>query len=274
MHLALDGNGRPCTELLAQNVASSIVEYAIPRSTVKAALDMAYNFNHTGEVAKLYSRARELFVDLDRTGEGGEAFLFALCEQLLSMPQVLSKMSLKTNTKLHYNGSDGIHAKIDKETGKLLLYFCESKMYTDVNSGLNSCFESAAPFLLTPPILGTAPDHEMYLVSEFNKIGDEELAEKLVESMRPGSIAFQSTEFCLAVFVGFDSDVYPPNVDATLDAVKEAVEIQVDKWVSASRAKLLTHKLEAFRVIVFLLPFDSVQNFRNIFLKSIGVRSE
>ena len=273
-HLALDGNGRVLTKILAERIASSIVEYAIPRSLAIEAHERVISQKSTSDIFRLIERARTLFVDLDKTGEGGEMFLWALTEQLLGIPQVLSKMSLKTSGAVHFHGSDGVHANVNDATRKLELYFCESKMYSDLVSGLDKCFQSAAPFLLNMPTLGTEANHEMFLATEFNKIGDPQLAEALIDHLTPGSIAAQSTEFCLSTFVGFDSEVYPPNVDVVLDEISDAVRAKVNDWVSSCGQSISKHKIHDFKIIVFLIPFDSVQVFRDQFMISIGVKKD
>jgi len=100
------------------------------------------------KVVRLHTKARKLFTDLVQSGEGGELLLFALAEKLLRLPQLICKMSLNTNTRMHIHGADGLHAGVDEKTGKLLLYWGESKIFGDVTSAVRDCLKSLAPILL------------------------------------------------------------------------------------------------------------------------------
>lgn len=76
---------------------------------------------NSGEaVAALHEEAKRSFTDLALTGEGGEMLLFLLAERLLKLPQILCKMDLKTDTRLHYHGADGVYADRKIAARKLL----------------------------------------------------------------------------------------------------------------------------------------------------------
>jgi hypothetical protein len=85
-------------------------------------------FNSTEAVTVLVEQARRSFTDLAKTGEGSEMLLFLLAERFLKLPQVLCKMDLKTDSRMHYHGADGVYAGIAPE-GMLKLYWGESKIY-------------------------------------------------------------------------------------------------------------------------------------------------
>lgn len=119
--LTVDGNGRIKPRRLAEFLRHSIVDYAIPKSKMKAAKERDAKFNSTNAVAALLYEARSVFTDLATTGEGGEMLLYLLAERFLGLPQVLCKMDLKTNTHMHYHGSDGVYAGVTDE-GLLKLF--------------------------------------------------------------------------------------------------------------------------------------------------------
>ena len=48
--------------------------------------------------------------------------LFMLAERFLKLPQILCKMALKTDSRLHYHGADGVYAGVTQE-GVLKLYW-------------------------------------------------------------------------------------------------------------------------------------------------------
>ena len=75
------------------------------------------------EISKLKSEAIDLFIRAqkatDRNGEAGELILYLLTEWLLGAPQLLAKMSLKTNRHMPVYGSDGVHVRFSAETNTL-----------------------------------------------------------------------------------------------------------------------------------------------------------
>ncbi|NOM41508.1 DUF1837 domain-containing protein, partial [Klebsiella pneumoniae] len=112
---------------------NSIVDYAIPRSKLAEAKARDIRFNSTEAVAELVERAKRSFTDLAKTGEGGEMLLFLLAERFLKLPQILCKMDLKTDSRMHFHGADGVYADVSPE-GTLKLFWGESKIYSDPNA--------------------------------------------------------------------------------------------------------------------------------------------
>jgi hypothetical protein len=119
--LTVDGNGRVEPHRLAAFMRNSVADYAISRSKLKEAKERDAKYNSTEAVADLLEEARRSFTDLAKTGEGGEMLLFLLAERFLKLPQILCKMDLKTDSRMHYHGADGVYAGITDE-GVLKLY--------------------------------------------------------------------------------------------------------------------------------------------------------
>ncbi len=128
---------------------NAAVDYAIPRSKLAAAKARDNKFNSTEAVAELVEQAKRSFTDLAKSGEGGEMLLFLLAERFLKLPQVLCKMDLKTDTRMHYHGADGVYAGVTTD-GILKLYWGESKIYGDARAAIRDCLNSLAPFLIEP----------------------------------------------------------------------------------------------------------------------------
>lgn len=83
---------------------NTVADYAIPRSQLAKAKARDAKYNSTEAVAALVEQARRSFTDLAKTGEGGEMLLFLLAERFLKLPQILCKMDLKTDSRMHYHG--------------------------------------------------------------------------------------------------------------------------------------------------------------------------
>ena len=119
--LTIDGNGRVQPRRLAEFMRNAIADYAIPRSKLDAARKRDADFKSSEAVTALVEEARRSFTDLAKTGEGGEMLLFLLAERFLKLPQILCKMDLKTDARMHYHGADGVYAGIT-DAGVLKLY--------------------------------------------------------------------------------------------------------------------------------------------------------
>ena len=58
-------------------------------------------------------------------------------------PQLIAKMSLKTNPKMPVHGADGVHVRYSKADKRLLLYWGESKVHADVGAAISAGFKAA-----------------------------------------------------------------------------------------------------------------------------------
>jgi hypothetical protein len=144
---------------------NAVADYAIPRSKLAEAKARDRRFNSTEAVAELVERAKRSFTDLTNTGEGGEMLLFLLAERFLKLPQILCKMDLKTDNRMHYHGADGVYAGVTPE-GILKLYWGESKVYGDASSAIRDCFNSLAPFLIEPEHEEAERESDLILLSD------------------------------------------------------------------------------------------------------------
>ena len=153
---------------------NAATDYAIPRSKIAEAKARDAKFNSTEAVAELVERAKRSFTDLATTGEGGEMLLYLLAERFLKLPQILCKMDLKTDEKMHYHGADGVYAGITPE-GVLKLYWGESKVYATAGEAISACLESLAPYLLEHEHEGAERERDLLLLSDKADHTDEKL---------------------------------------------------------------------------------------------------
>lgn len=89
---------------------------------------------------------REKFRKLEtNTGELGELMLFSFLESDLQAPKMFTKMELKTNPNMYFNGADGVHY-LRLENGNYQLIFGESKAYKKLEEGLKAAIDSIGKF--------------------------------------------------------------------------------------------------------------------------------
>lgn len=242
------------------------MDFCIPRSRIDQALKHLQATGSTSHFSRLEQQARELFVDGDGTGEGGELLLFLLMEQVLQLPQLLAKMSLKTNNNVHVHGSDGVHAKLGAD-GVLDLYWGESKLYKSSSDAFTDCFDSIGPFLGAD---GETRRRDLLLVRENLNVQQDDLAAYLLQyfdETNPKALEVRWNGVCL---IGFDYAAYP---DISKLAAEQTVEVSkaVKRWQTSIRDRLEKNSLLEVRIDVFCVPFPDVDAMRKAVRKKLGV---
>lgn len=261
-----DANGHPAVELLGTAMARAAMDFCIPRSRIEQALKHLQETGSTSQFSRLEQEARELFVDGDGTGEGGELLLFLLIEQVLKLPQLLAKMTLKTNSNVHVHGSDGVHAKLGDD-GVLDLYWGESKLYKSSSDAFTDCFTSIGPFLGAD---GDARRRDLLLVRENLNVQQDDLAAYLVQYFDETNSKALQVRWNGVCLIGFDYPTYP---DIKKLANDQAFEITkaAERWQKAILDRLEKNALLEVNIDVFCIPFPDVDAMRKIVRKKLGV---
>lgn len=272
--LPVDANGRIRMKPLAEFLRDRIVDYAIPRKTIQAAIDQA---NETGSVAALshlHERAARLFTHLANSGEGGELLLFAVAESLFNITQIICKMSLKTSTSMHYHGADGVYAEI-RDDGGLNLYWGESKVYGDAIAAIRNCTNSLAPFLREPEGEDAARDQDILLINEFANFSDGRVVAGLRKFLDKDDNASLLVRHCGFALAAFDCDGYPgADVEAKADEIANALLEHIEAWVHSADSRICHEKLEKFDIHFVCIPMPSAEEFRSYFLALLGVNND
>jgi hypothetical protein len=270
--IALDGNRRPRVNDFARFIGHRIVDFAIPRSEVRRALAEAKLTGSVAPVAKLNSKARNLFTRLPKSGEGGEVLLSVLAETILRLPQVLTKMVLKTSSKMHVHGCDGIHLGVSQENGNLALYWGESKLYGNAADAVRECFASIAPFLLDSGGSSAAQDRDLQLMRDGIDLNDTALEEALKRYLNPDDSMFKRLEYRGLCLVAFDSDAYPATANSKeMEQVKNDVKRAFTDHKRQIQKRVSSEGIQRFCIEVFCLPFPSVEDFRKAFRMELGL---
>jgi hypothetical protein len=255
----------------ARKLALQVVDYAVPRREIHKAIAHCQATNSTEKLIALNSIARSLFTLSETSGEGGELILYLLCETVLQLPQVICKMPLKTSNKMHYHGIDGVHAAVDAATGRLALYWGESKLHRKCTTAIDECFKSIAPFLLDDGGSAAAQERDLQLIRDNIDLQDPALEAAFLRYLDPDDPAFLKLEFRAACLVGFDLTPYgPPFTDAEKKAISEEVQACINKWHQRLHTAVSSAKLDRFHIEVFCLPFPSVIEFRKAFKQELG----
>lgn len=271
--LTVDGNGRVRPHRLAEFLRDSIADYAIPKVRMEAARNRDIKFKSSSAVSALHHEAKGVFTDLSNTGEGGEMLLYLLAERFLGLPQVLCKMDLKTDSRMHYHGADGIYASVSDE-GLLKLFWGESKMYGDPTSAIRDCLKSLAPFLLEEDCEGASRERDLLLLSDKADLNDPALTAAFKKYFDKKSPLSNRVEYCGVALIGFDADFYPKgDTKAVAEDIVEAAREEMKKWLENVLNRLSEEKLQRFDIQFLCVPIPSAEGFRTAFLNALGLTS-
>lgn len=265
-YILSDASGNVRLSQLAEVLADQIVFFCIPRSDIKA-LNALPEEQRVAVNNRLYRRAKQTFARAQpMTGEGSELLLFALLENILKVPQLMTKMSLKTSENVHVHGADAVHASLE-HNGNLALYWGEAKMYDDVGKALTACFNSLEPFLRMD---WEVIRRDQWLVMHYLDVADEEVKLRLLQFFDQDSEASVNVEARGACVIGFDLADYP-RIPHDLDRVQHLIDTSFASWSEKIKARLISRKLEEIEIEVFLVPVPSAQKFRNTILSTLDI---
>jgi hypothetical protein len=269
--LTVDGNGHVQPHRLAEFMRNAAVDYAIPRAKLAEAKARDAKFNSTEAVAELVERAKRSFTDLAKSGEGGEMLLFLLAERFLKLPQILCKMDLKTDNRMHYHGADGVYAGITSE-GTLKLYWGESKIYTDASAAIRDCLKSIAPFLIEPENEEAERERDLMLLSDKADLSNPQLTDALRKYFDKSSIMSRRVQYCGVALVGFDAQFYSNDGSKMFsEDIVNASRKELAGWSESIGKRLSSNKLEQVEIELFCIPLPSAEGFRAAFSKALGI---
>lgn len=268
--LRLDGNNRPRVSDLASFMSYCIVDYCIPPEEIATAKQLDELYNTTQNTMKLYKKAESLFTDLKNTGEGGELLLSLMTQRILQIPQVLCKMPLKTNPQVHYHGADGLYGKYDENTKKFCLYWGESKLYSNVDDALSSCFDSIKSLLIEEGAVGTQRERDLTLFRDNIDFNNEQLEDAILAYLNPDDPNYLKLEYRGICLVGYDEEAYPKDFSGVESEIHNAIKNRISEFKSKMKSRLTNRApLNEFSLNVFLVPFSDVEDFRKKFLEVI-----
>lgn len=235
--------------------------------------------NSSREHARLNSEAKKTFVDYHKmkdkalngynwgddkkSGEFGELLLFLLAEQVLKLPQLMSKMSLKTNERDHIKGVDGIHIGLTKDN-KLALYYGESKIYKSKSDAVSDALSGISVHLKSPA------KRELSLITDNlnSAINNPELEDKLLgffDYHDPMSNDY--TEIRGLCLVGFESKrTFKQDNE---EYIVNAISRHINTWLADFKSQININGLEGIHMHVFFVPFKDVDLLRDEFMKGL-----
>jgi hypothetical protein len=190
---------------------------------------------------------------------------------MLEAPQLLAKMSLKTNPEMPVHGSDGVHVRYCSETSQLILYWGEAKLYQNLSDAISSAAESIAKALSPSKI-----KHEISLVRRYISFSglESDAVKALKAHLNPFKENSNQRVDVTTCLIGFDFSGYEPDPPVGRSQVEKSICDELTKqlpiWASAMSAQLKNNGIGDSRIELFLLPLPSVATFRKMFQQKVG----
>lgn len=258
----------------ARHISKQLVDYSIPRKDFINAKAKDSKYNTDAYSAELREKARALFADVKKSGEGGEMLLYMMIQTYLRLPQLLCKMALKTSSNVHVHGVDGVHVKIDESDGHLILYWGESKLFKKPTAAIAAALKSLTPYLIDEGGSRSPLDRDLFLLRDNLDLGNSTLRAALIQILDRDKPQFNDIEYRGAALVGFDCNSYPaPGNPFDKITIKTELAKQVPTWIESIRKFLAEEeKLASISLEIFLIPFPDVEKFRLAFAKEIGLQ--
>lgn len=277
LHYPALRNGQPTMGDLVDAIALHIPHFCLPRRDIQqvySRIEQASPSEIHRMISALDARAVDLFMRAQaatgRSGEAGELLLYILTEWVLEAPQIVAKMSLKTNRDMPVHGSDGIHVKFLPGSGQLLLFSGEAKLHRRVREAVRSAVSS-----IVKALEHTRLSREIELVRrDIDLTGlAADAKEALLAYLDPFDERSNQRLDVITCLIGFNFAGYrallgQEDAEALFE---QSVRTELEAVADAFSTELITAGLSHQLVEVFLLPLPSVDNLREAFSKRIGV---
>ncbi len=206
-----------------------------------------------------------------RTGEAGELLLYLLTEWVLEAPQIIAKMTLKTNPQMPVYGSDGVHVRYCPKSSRLFIYWGESKIHADVDAAITAAATSIAK-ALTP----AETEHELQLVKrhiDFSAMNEPSKA-ALLQYLDPHDEAYNERHDVVTCLIGFNFDGFQEaaggDAGKAEDAFRELAKARLAVLAPKVAAAFRKAGLDKQQIELFFFPLPTVEEFRTMFQQKIG----
>lgn len=224
---------------------------------------------------------REKFKELDQNkGELGELLLFSFLETDLKAPKLLTKMELKTNPNLYFNGADGVHY-LKLSDGNYQLIFGESKAYDDLGNGISKALDSIKNFKnnsIKDDDSGTVKgiEFEKGLLSAciMQECYTEDERAFLKSLIYPKSSNTYMVDTAFAVFVLYNLKISPNEKKRSNSDFRKwlfsRLEMEISQMLPSILGKIKRRDLVGHSFYFYLVPFEKMQDSqKNVLVKVV-----
>lgn len=224
---------------------------------------------------------REKFKELDQNkGELGELLLFSFLETDLKAPKLLTKMELKTNPNLYFNGADGVHY-LKLSDGNYQLIFGESKAYDDLGNGISKALDSIKNFKnnsIKDDDSGTVKgiEFEKGLLSAciMQECYTEDERVFLKSLIYPRASNTYTVDTAFAIFVLYNLEISPNEKKRSNSDFRQwlfgRLEKEISQMLPSILGKIERRDLVGHSFYFYLVPFEKMQDAqKNVLVKVV-----
>ncbi|RMC66775.1 Hachiman antiphage defense system protein HamA, partial [Klebsiella michiganensis] len=133
------------------------------------------------------------------------------------------------------------------------------------------CMKSISPLITSSFGDGSAEERDIQLLSDFMNVDDPNLEAALKKFLDPDNPEFNKLEYRGICLVGFDIDDYPtePN-KLNINGLLETFSDKIDSWRDNIKKRIIEESIHGISLHVFLIPFPSVDSFRQTLITSLN----
>lgn len=163
-----------------------------------------------------------------------------------------------------------LHLFVDKLK---LVVFAISE-YSTAGDAISACLESLAPYLLEHEHEGAERERDLLLLSDKADLTDAALTTALRKYFDRSSPMSNRVRYCGVALVGFGVPFYPgEGAKAIADEIAGAAKTALADWVDRVGKGITKNNLDSLDIEFFCVPLPSAQDFRNVFLEVMGLKS-
>ena len=212
-------------------------------------------------------------------GELGELLLFSFLESDLKAPKLLRKMELKTNPNNYFNGADGVHY-LKLSDGNYQLIYGESKVYSDLKSGIKAAINSIHDFKYekikddeSGELRGIRFEKGLlnaFITNEAFTLEDCEFVKSLIY---PKASTKYNVDTAFAIFVLFNIDIDKKEKKRSSDDFRkwlfDILTQKITKMIPSILKLIEEKELSGHSIYFYLLPIEKLDDNREHILKEV-----
>lgn len=213
---------------------------------------------------KLFEKALRKISQKTAHGELGELILFTLLDVYFRAPKILSKVSLKSNSRMPVFGADAVHGQF--VDGGFKLYLGESKLYKEFKSAIPKAVKSIKSAM-------EKYNEEFDLLDSYIDFPgiNENLEKTLLELLDPFSDADFSEIIHSPCFIGFAEPEIISGATSDDDFIEKYINLS-KKYVEDFFEKLEGQQVSVDEASLLLLPYSCVDSLVKEFVEYVGVK--
>ncbi|XBS69171.1 DUF1837 domain-containing protein [Acerihabitans sp. KWT182] len=220
--------------------------------------------NSDTAIEELFEKSIRKISQHTAKGELGELILFTLLDVYFEAPKIVSKVSLKTNSRMPVFGADAVHAQF--HDGKLRLYLGESKLYTKFKSAATEATKS----------IKTAKDkyeEEFDLLDSYMDFPDidDDIASLLIDLLNPFTNNRHSESIYSPCFIGFSEEDIISTCVTEQDFIEKYKLLSCD-YINDFFKKVEEQNMSIEETALLMLPFSCVDKLVDDFIAYVGIK--